>query len=280
MSWLICTDGSPSAARAIDYGATLARAAQAPVTLLGILPHASAETSVRAALGQAQAALSWQATEIVRSGKAANVILEEVAQGAYELVVMGSRGRRGWQRLAFGSVAARLARYSPLPVLIIKGEPAPVVRRVLVCTSGDVRGERVARWGGQVARWLNADSTILHVMSQIPISAESHLEDLDKTAEEAIARQTREGAHLERELALMRGHGAAAHMAPKIRYGWVLEEIMAEMKEGAYDLLVIGGHQAPDFTGQRNRLREYLLEDIADQIVMAVDRPILVVKGN
>lgn len=279
MQILICADETPIGEKALHYGVALATAARSEAVLLGIPTHSAAEPDMRTLLGRAQEMLDWRAEEHVRFGKPAHVILAEAEAGAYDLIVMGSRGRRGWQRLAFGSVAARLARYSPIPVLIVKGERL-TIRTVLACTSGDVRGERVARWGGQLARWFNATSTILHVMSQMPIAPDAKLDELEGTAEDAIAQHTREGKHLQRELDLMRAHGTAAHMEPKIRHGLVLDEIVAEVKEGDYDLLVIGGHQTPDFGGNRSHLRDYLLEDVADQIIMAVDRPVLVVKGK
>lgn len=279
MRILMCTDGSPLADRAMNYGAQLVRPAGADVTVLGLVTNPGHEAQVRAALDHAQSLWAKPAEEKLRTGRPTTEILAEAATGQYDLIVMGSRGRRGWQRVAFGSVAARLARSSPVPVLIVKGGRM-VVRKVLVCTSGDVRGERVARWGGQMASWLNAQSTILHVMSQIPTSPQVNMDELDETAEEAIARQTREGTHLAHEVAVMQAQGAKVKAAPKLRYGLVREEIVAEVAEGDYDLVVIGGHQAPDLGGSRSLIREYLLEDVTDHVIMDVDRPILVVKGQ
>jgi nucleotide-binding universal stress UspA family protein len=36
------------------------------------------------------------------------------------MIIMGSRGRRGLQRLMFGSVAERTLRYAECPVLVVK----------------------------------------------------------------------------------------------------------------------------------------------------------------
>lgn len=278
MRILMCTDGSPLADRALNYGAQLVKPANADVTVLGLVTSPGREAPVRAALDHAQSLWVNPAEAKVRTGRSATEILAEATTGQYDLIVMGSRGRRGWQRVAFGSVAARLARSSPVPVLIVKGGRM-VVQKVLACTSGDVRGERVARWGGQIAAWLKAQSTILHVMSQIATSPRANLEELSETAEEAIARQTREGTHLAHEVALMQAQGAMVKATPKLRYGLVREEIVAEVAEGDYDLVVIGGHQAPDLGGSRSLIREYLLEDVTDHVIMDVDRPILVVKG-
>ena len=174
MRILMCTDGSPLADRALNYGAQLVKPAGADVTLLGLVTSPGRETQVRAALDHAQSRLPKPVETKIRSGRPANEILAEVTTSHYDLIVMGSRGRRGWQRVAFGSVAARLARSSPVSVLIVKGGRM-VVRKVLVCTSGDVRGERVARWGGQMAYWFNAQSTFLHVMSKIPTTPRANM---------------------------------------------------------------------------------------------------------
>ncbi len=192
MRILICTDGTSVGQHTVSFGALLARAAQAEVTLLGILAGAGTDASVREALTSAQTLLPARAEEKTRRGKGriAQEILAEAESGAYDLIVVGSHGRRGLQRLAFGSVAAQLARFARIPVLIVKGQPRPAVRQVLACTSGDVRGERVARWGGQMARWLNAEITVLHVMSQIALSPRAKLDELSGTAEEALARGT------------------------------------------------------------------------------------------
>jgi len=194
-------------------------------------------------------------------------------------VVAVSRGLRGWRRLAQGSVAARLARHSPLPVLLVKGPPRPAGPggRVLACTSGDARGERAVLWGARLAHWLGAELTVLHVMSQLALSAEAPLDQLEETAEEAMAQATREGRHLARALDVARAEaGAGLAARPMLRHGLVLDEVVTEAREGDYDVVVIGGHAAPDTWP----LGSSLLEDVADQILMALERPVLVVRGG
>jgi nucleotide-binding universal stress UspA family protein len=279
MRILMCIDGTTTGDNAVTFGAELAKAAQADVVLLGVA--ADGEARVREALARAQTLLPTRAEEKIRKGRVAQEILAEAESGTYDLIIVGSRGRRGWERLAFGSVAARLARYARPPVLIVKGPPRPGVRRVLVCTSGDVRGERVARWGGQMARWLGAEITVLHVMSQIAISPRAKWDELSETAEEALEQGTREGQHLAREMELLRGQRGTTPLGvrPKIRHGLVVDEIVAEAEDGDYDLVVIGAHEAPEFPGNWDGV-EYLLEDVADQVFSALRRPVLVVKGN
>ena len=283
MRFLICTDGTTLAESAVSFGASLAWAAGAEVTLLGVAVSPEAEDGLRAALGRAQRLLLAPAEEKVRFGRADEAIIAEAASGRYALIVVGSRGRRGLARLLFGSVSSRLARYAPIPALIVKGKSLEwAVRRVLVCTGGDVRGERAARWGGQIARWLKAEVTVLHVMSQMALSPPASLAGLVESAEQAITHGTREGKHLAREMELLREQDVTAEMRarPKLRHGLVLDEIVAEANEGNYYLVIIGAHEAPEARAGWAGLRDYMLDDVADQIISAVRRPVLVVKGK
>ncbi len=287
MRFLIYADEGPASEQAARLGGWLAGAAGAQVTLLGSAQVNGAET-VPAAVAQAQAWLPGPVEVRLRPERRAQALLAESAGGGYDLIVVGSRGRRGWARLAFGSVAARLARYAETPVLIVKGPPRADVTRILACTGGDVRGERAARWGGRTAGWAaqggatGVTLTVLHVMSQMAVSAEAPLDQLIETAEQAMARETREGRHLAREVEVARAHAAGAEVRvhPKLRHGLVLDEITAEAREGDYDLVVIGGHTAPDTSTGTGRLRAYLLEDVAEAVVLGLERPVLVVKGG
>jgi nucleotide-binding universal stress UspA family protein len=53
----------------------------------------------------------------------------------------------------------------------------------------------------------------------------------------------------------------------------VVEEIKAELREGGYDLLVIGAHQA------RTPLDRVLLEDVSAELLLESPIPVLVVQS-
>ena len=54
------------------------------------------------------------------SNDPAEAILDKQSKGAYELVVMGSHGRKGFGRILMGSVSESVLREANCPVLIIK----------------------------------------------------------------------------------------------------------------------------------------------------------------
>ena len=57
-------------------------------------------------------------TEIV-SGDPADLILEYITSEEIDLVIMGTHGRKGLNHILFGSVAERVVKMSPVPVLTI-----------------------------------------------------------------------------------------------------------------------------------------------------------------
>lgn len=63
-------------------------------------------------------------TTEVRTGNAAKQILEAARERQADLVVMGTRGRTGLAHVVMGSVAERVVRLAPCPVLIVKADRA------------------------------------------------------------------------------------------------------------------------------------------------------------
>lgn len=60
-----------------------------------------------------------QLKTLVLSGSSADAILKEAERGKYDLIVMGTKGRTGLDRLVLGSVAEKVLRTSKIPVLAV-----------------------------------------------------------------------------------------------------------------------------------------------------------------
>jgi nucleotide-binding universal stress UspA family protein len=56
------------------------------------------------------------------SGEPASTLIKELEAEKYDLVVVGTHGRTGFRRFLLGSIAEKLVRYSPAPVLTV---PSP-----------------------------------------------------------------------------------------------------------------------------------------------------------
>lgn len=60
----------------------------------------------------------------VEAGYVAHTVLEKLESDPYDLVVMGTHGRRGLKHLVLGSVAERLVRSAPCPVMTTRAPTA------------------------------------------------------------------------------------------------------------------------------------------------------------
>lgn len=140
---LIPVDGSPTAQQAVEKAAGLARAFGSQATALYVIdPYPFTGLGSDFAYGQAEylsaaQAEAAEATEAARSALvAAGVavqtqvveahaiwrgILDAAAAVDADLIVMGSHGRSGLEKLVLGSVAQRVVSHAPLPVLIVRG---------------------------------------------------------------------------------------------------------------------------------------------------------------
>lgn len=59
-----------------------------------------------------------------RVGDPASEVLRFVREGNFDLVAMGTHGRKGLKRLVLGSVAERVVREAPCSVLVVRPERA------------------------------------------------------------------------------------------------------------------------------------------------------------
>ncbi len=55
-----------------------------------------------------------------KEGSAADIILNTIDEENIELVVMGTSGKRGFNRFLLGSVAENVVRSAPCPVLVVR----------------------------------------------------------------------------------------------------------------------------------------------------------------
>ena len=78
---------------------------------------------VASAAAQLRAA-GFSATSSVRKGDAREAILACVKEWRADLVVLGSHGRKGIDRLILGSVSGSVARHAPCSVEIVRAAPA------------------------------------------------------------------------------------------------------------------------------------------------------------
>jgi nucleotide-binding universal stress UspA family protein len=74
---------------------------------------------------------------VLEEGDPATVILQVAQQRQCQLIVLGSHGRTGLSRLLMGSVAEKIVRLAPCPVLTVKTphHPAPTTEEAITPAS-------------------------------------------------------------------------------------------------------------------------------------------------
>jgi len=144
-SILVAIDGSPHSALALSEASDLAERLNATLTVMASVPDPSAWLMGGAAYGggidfdalgteneREYAELldgavdglphDVSVTKLMAHGRPAERILEQVATGRYDLVVMGSRGRGDVRSLLLGSVSHEVLTKSHAAVLIVHAQ--------------------------------------------------------------------------------------------------------------------------------------------------------------
>lgn len=142
---LVPVDGSPASLAAVRQATSLARAFDSRVTALYVIdPYpfvgvgadfaygqgeylVAAKASAAEALHAARAVAAEVATgqtlteRIIEGPTVYDGILQAAQEDGVDLLVMGSHGRSGLERLLIGSTTRRVLSHTSLPVFVVRG---------------------------------------------------------------------------------------------------------------------------------------------------------------
>jgi nucleotide-binding universal stress UspA family protein len=176
---------------------------------------------------------------IVQEGVAADGILSVAQADAIDLIVVGTHGRRGLDRLMLGSVAERVLRNAPCPVLVVRNVDHPEqeaiqIRQILCCVDFSKHSEQILEYALSVAGAYEAEVTALNVLDEIKNPAEIGSETA--TAMEKLQKLISTAAF----------HSVTAHIA--VRLGNPNQQILEFASDAESDLIVTGvrGRHAVD----------------------------------
>src|ERR1700730_12594829 len=117
---------------------------------------------------------------VVHDGVAADSILSFAQARKADLIVMGTHGRRGFDRLVLGSVTDRVMRTAPCPVLALSKQPHDSsatgeerrrvhhLSRILFCTDFSEASERALNYAISATAEYDAELTLLHDLEERP----------------------------------------------------------------------------------------------------------------
>lgn len=175
---------------------------------------------------------------VVDQGNASDLILSFAQAQNIELIVMGTHGRRGFDRLVLGSTTDRVMRSTNCPVLAIakpphnseadgeEGHHAHCLNRILYCTDFSEHSERALNYAISATAEYNAELTLLHVIEHVPKSAKA--EDLIATCTERLDKLV---TSEERK---------TLKVKTAVRIGKPYEEIVQHAQESQTDVITMG----------------------------------------
>jgi nucleotide-binding universal stress UspA family protein len=272
MKILICNDGSEQAERAMRLGATIAAGCQAEVTLLGIQEPPGASQVLLDSLKRGQSLLEDKkihAELITKSGTPIEEIVKRTRETLYDLVVIGAARKETRGAFWMSSKSYKLIKEVRSPVLSVAGETTSI-SRILICSGGKRYIDDAVLLTGKIACGLNATVTLLHVTSEPP-GILAHLPRMEQDAEFLLHSQSELAQNLRREKETLESLGVRTEA--KLRHGGVLDQVLREIREGTYDLVVTGSALSRSF-------RTYILGDITREILNRAICAVLVARGQ
>jgi nucleotide-binding universal stress UspA family protein len=179
--------------------------------------------------------------EAAEESSVTDSILSLAESQTVNLIVIGTHGLRGFDRLVLGSVAEKVLRRAACPVLTVRKPAHHVVssahdpglvhlNKMLFCADFSDPAHSASKYAFSIAKEYGAELTLLHVLEDIPKSQDlqSATATATKRLEEYIAPETRDGYDIK----------------VMVRRGKPYQEITQVALEAQADLVIMGvrGH--------------------------------------
>lgn len=228
---------------------------------------------LRTLLAQASSAGSAPALRTAEGHAATEIVRHALELGA-DLIVMGTHGRSGFDRLTLGSVAEKVLRKAPCPVLTLPPGSARTaqdvrVRHILCPVDFSPSSDHALDVAVSLARRAGATVTALHVVRAVDGEQELHgpeyIAELRRRQCDTAAKSLHE---------VTSAHAAGVAVEDLVALGWPHREIVKVAGDRHADLIVMGvlGRGALDIT---------LFGSTANQVVRRAACPVMTVRlGN
>lgn len=276
---LVPLDGSPLAETILsqvrrilfwkDAEIVILRAVSIPPLLAGNVASytAQAEEEAKAYVRGQELKLAEKGAKVrslVRTGPAAGAILEVAESEKATLVAMTTHGRSGLSRWAFGSVAEKVLRASPIPLLMTRSfvtdasgtaraaTPQELrVQKILVPIERSKLSLEIVPYVAELARLFDAKVLLLNVCGQ------------EASCDAPMVEMTHAYEHL-------RESGLAAE--PLMRQGDPAEQILQVSRDLSVDFIAMTTHG-------RSGPAKWPLGSVAEKVLRHASMPLLLVRG-
>ena len=274
---LVTTNGYKGTWAAIEYGAWLASAIGRKITLLGVTEklnpaaiddhHPLEEVFERAVRLFQERGVEYSLE--VRNGEAEEVVPEKANRGDY-LTVVSPLGRPQLKRWLTGRSIRDLMEQVKGPLLYVPEARLPL-KKLLVSLGGlgyEMAAENLAFQAAAASR---AEVTVLHVIPPTDLDYPT-TRDVREHSKDLADTNTLPGRSMRRALEAAQRLGLAAKATA--RQGNVVEEILAEIKEGNYDLVCMGS----PYSG--SALRQLYMPNVTAEVAESAHCPVLTARSK
>lgn len=228
----------------------------------------------------ANVAKTWENTGIkivtrfMESISTTDALIEYVQSEGIDLMVMGTHGRRGFQRYLMGSVAEAMVQKAPCPVLTFHrpdSDPHAAwlsgTRSIVVPFDFSTYAETAWEVGKGLAQKFSAEVVLLHNI------VEEGMPNLYRSyrAYEVSKEEVRAEAAAELEKFVATHGGTEVPYRIVLTAGHTTQEIVKYVEQNAPDLVVIATHGL-------SGLAHFLMGSVAEKVVRMAPCPILTLK--
>jgi nucleotide-binding universal stress UspA family protein len=286
------TDFSEFSERALRHAMAIARHFDARLTVLHVipdplsfgamLPYPACPDGPAAGVVRKQAAEALasfvapamldrvRVTEEVREGVTWRQIREAARTLPADLVVMGTHGRGGFERLVLGSVTEQVLRHVDCPILTVCHEEgrswaAPgLISRILCATDLSETSEDTVSFALSLAAENQAHVTLLHAIEGLPEEGQNdYVVTFRKHLTETLASRLHESVPEEAR--------AWCEVEERIEVGKAYQRILQRAAEDRADLIVVG-------EPARSAVKALLFGSTAQHVVREATCPVLSVR--
>lgn len=209
--------------------------------------------------------------EIVRGHSVAPALLDYLSEAPVDLVVMGTHGQTGSGHFVIGSVAEKIVRYAPCPVLTVREECGltAVPHHLVVPFDFSAHSRLSFEYAVQIARVFNATVHLLYV---VDLKIHPSLSAWGVQESNKSVPQIAEKAKLNFEQFLAENKTEGVAIETHIRDGMPHKEITVFGEKGECDLIVIA-------TQALAGMERVLLGSTTEKVLRSATCPVLTLKS-
>ncbi len=296
---ILCpVDLSELSIRPLAYAAALARWYEAALMVLHVVPTFDSFQVRAAALGEpvqvvqpmsrdeilteirrvvaAAGATTGRTHVVAEAGGEVATIVDQATTLPADLLVMGTHGRSGFDRLVLGSVTEKVMRKAPCPVLTVPAQPSEspdsdvAFKRILCPMDFSPAALQALGFALDLGRQANGSVTVLHVVEWLGEEdprAFVHL-DLPKYRQQLV-----ESAEERMRALLDQESRTWCEISEAVAIGRPYREVLRRAEEEQSDLIVMGAQG-------RGGAGLLLFGSTTEQVVRAARCPVLTARGT